>query len=187
METMTTVETTTTATTPQATMTGAERRTAAKEKAMARHAKLVQATAADRDHDRATRHAEGVTGREGYVAWTFERMETIRNAMHDTVATLTLSHLHATKRGSRCTVTGVALVGGETIALKGEATVLDTLGENLTGVTVDVKLTRSEDRNGQVTATFQGESVGVSSTGKRVGLRVRLQASRYVRTIASAL
>ncbi len=176
--------------------TNNERRHRMREAATARHAMLVNATARDRNMDRATRLAEGVTGREGYVAWTFERMEQIRHALNGSTVRLTLERLAANKRGNRVTVTGVATVlvldpkgdHTEVVAIKGEATVVDIAdASTLDWAQVDVKLTRAENRKGEVTTTFHGVSVGLASTGQRIGVKVRCQAGRFARVVASAL
>lgn len=172
--------------------TNNERRHRMRLEATARHAKLIRATIVDRNNDRDERQATGVMGREGYVAWTFERMEAIRNALHDSVVTLTLSRTGSTKRGTRVAVTGIASVycgvNLETVAIKGEATVVDIAdASTLEGATVSVRLARAENRKGEPLTTFTGTSQGVSSTGQRIGLKVRCQAGRFARVVASAL
>lgn len=166
-------------------------RRAMKLEASKRHALLVQATRLAAATDKATRFTEGYQGREGYVAWTQEVRDSIREDLDGQEVPLTLRRLNATKRGNRVTVTGVAVTeGGFTVAIRGEATVVDIAdASTLEGATVTVRLVarRGERKNGSPFTGFAGESIGLASTGQRIGVKCQVQASRYVRVIASAL
>lgn len=170
--------------------TGAERRAAMRAKASERHAALVNGTRKLAAEDKATRKAELFEGREGYVEWTALQRDNVRDSLDGTLVTLTLLRLSATKRGNRVTVTGVAHAAGHVVAIKGEATIMDVAdARTLDGAQVTVCLTarRGETPNGTPFTGFQGESVGLASTGQRIGLRCRVTASRYARVAASTL
>jgi hypothetical protein len=186
-----TPETPTTVETPE---TPAQRRHRMRIEASARAASLHSLTRIQANTDKATRAADGFTGREGYTAWQALVRDEIRDALDGETVALLLSRVEtkATKRGVsyRCTVTGAATVAGHDVAITGEASVRDVVdARTLDGATVHVKLVarRGTHKDGSPFTGFQGESVGVASTGQRIGIKCQVRASRHVRVAASAL
>lgn len=166
----------------------AEKQHAIRVEASQRHNKLAHATIMLREKDRDARLVAGVTGREGYVAWTHALNEAIRDAINDTLVTLTLRRFKATKTTWRVVATGVVTVNGEAIRLRGEASVRDVAdASTIDGATVTVRLARQETRKGDLTTRFVGTSEGLASTGTRIGVKVTLVAGRHERVAVSAL
>ena len=159
------------------------------ERARAAHA----ATRIQALKDRHERKASGFDGREGYVAWSAETRECLYASLDGQTVPVLLSRVETTtspKRGTvttRCTLTGRLTVAGHEVMVKGEANVRDVASlESLDGASLDVKLLVKRNSGGKILG-FSAETVGVSSSGARIGVKGTLTVVRYVRVAVSAL
>lgn len=159
----------------------------------AEHARLVSASRQDASDQRALRAKDGVEGKNEYHAWNAERRAEITDALDGSEVTVTLSVVAVSSRSVRRQATGIATVntahGSEVIAIRGELSSLavaadvGALGATATATAAATAAVRLVARRGLT-----------KSGARRTGFDVRgmslqgvLHASRYIRSLASAL
>lgn len=122
-------------------------------------------------------------------AWSARQRDGIMAALDGATVACTMARV-----GRRVLLSGLAEACGETVAVKGEARVLDASDRDprtvdVSGATVTVKLTRrmGASPRGVPHVGFDVEAVGVGSLGFRVSLKGRVLASKHVRVLAASL
>lgn len=144
--------------------------------------------------DKAIRASQGYTGKDGYTAWQGVQRDLIAESLDGETVPCLVSKVETVvgkkTTSYRCVATARLMVKGHEILVTGSCSVRDVADpDTLDGATVQVHLrSRAGEtrRNGTPFTGFNGETVGVSSTGQRIGMKGQFRASRHGRFAISA-